>query len=109
MTSAAICVLSHFRLNVCTAIPAAILRPPFFDAERPAFNNYGAIGAVIGHEISHGFDDQGKQFDKSGNLVDWWTDETKKRFTKGAKCFIEQYGSIVDPTANKNVSSSVDR
>lgn len=66
--------------------------------------NFGGIGAIIGHEITHGFDDQGQQFDKKGNLINWWTDETKLRFTSGAKCFIDQYGSIVDSIANKNVS-----
>src|SRR5699024_6809855 len=65
--------------------------------------NIAAIGAVIGHEITHGFDDQGQQFDKSGNLVDWWTDETKKRFTEGAQCFIKQYGAIVDSETSQNV------
>lgn len=54
-------------------------------------------------EITHGFDDQGQQFDKSGNLIDWWTDEAKQRFTKGAQCFIDQYGSIIDPGTKKNV------
>jgi len=68
------------------------------------FLNFGGIGSVIGHEITHGFDDQGRQFDKSGNLVDWWTQETLKGFTNGAKCYIDQYGSIVDPDTSKNVS-----
>ena len=86
------------------AIPAGILRPPFFDAGRPVFLNYGGIGSVIGHEITHGFDDQGQQFDKSGNLIDWWSESTKIAFTKGAQCFIDQYGSIVDPDTSKSVS-----
>lgn len=55
--------------------------------------NYGAIGFVIGHEITHGFDDQGRQFDKSGNLVDWWAEETKKRYLEKASCIIRQYGN----------------
>lgn len=55
--------------------------------------NYGAIGFVIGHEITHGFDDQGRQFDKSGNLVDWWAEETKKRYLEKATCIIRQYGN----------------
>ena len=54
--------------------PAAILQPPFFDLEADDAVNYGGIGAVIGHEIGHGFDDQGSQYDGDGNLSDWWTD-----------------------------------
>ena len=62
---------------------AGILQPPFFDATGPAAYNYGAIGAVIGHEITHGFDDQGSQFDGHGNLVNWWTKEDNDRFQVG--------------------------
>ena len=60
--------------------PAAILQPPFFDPNADDAVNYGGIGAVIGHEISHGFDDQGSQFDGDGNLRDWWTEADRKRF-----------------------------
>ena len=59
--------------------PAAILQPPFFDANADDAVNYGAIGAVIGHEISHGFDDQGRQYDGDGNLRDWWTPADARR------------------------------
>ena len=59
--------------------PAAILQPPFFDAERDDAANYGAIGAVIGHEIGHGFDDQGSKFDGTGRLADWWDRRTAPR------------------------------
>ena len=90
-------------LSPCSAIPAAILHPPFFDPGRPTYMNIAAIGAVIGHEITHGFDDQGQQFDKSGNLIDWWTSETKIRFSERAQCFVKQYGDIVDPETNQNV------
>ncbi len=62
--------------------PAAILRPPFFDAGADPALNYGGIGAVIGHEIGHGFDDQGSQYDGEGNLVNWWTDDDRARFTE---------------------------
>lgn len=65
----------------------------FFSSERPRYMNYGAIGFVIGHEITHGFDDQGRQFDKEGNLVDWWAEETKKRYLEKASCIIKQYGN----------------
>ncbi|MGZ4759206.1 MAG: M13 family metallopeptidase, partial [Acidimicrobiales bacterium] len=71
--------------------PAAILRPPFFDADADAALNYGGIGAVIGHEIGHGFDDQGSQYDGEGNLVNWWTDDDRSRFTDRAERLIAQY------------------
>jgi len=71
--------------------PAAILQPPFFDAEADDAANYGGIGAVIGHEIGHGFDDQGSKYDGDGNLVDWWTDEDRAEFAKRTKALIEQY------------------
>jgi putative endopeptidase len=71
--------------------PAGILQPPFFDhAGDPAFN-FGGIGAVIGHEITHGFDDQGRKFDAKGNLADWWTEEDGKAFEAKASCIEGQY------------------
>jgi putative endopeptidase len=75
--------------------PAAILQPPFFDAEADDAANYGGIGAVIGHEIGHGFDDQGAKYDGDGNLVDWWTDEDRAEFGARTKALIEQYGEYV--------------
>jgi endothelin-converting enzyme/putative endopeptidase len=74
--------------------PAAILRPPFFDPEADPAYNYGGIGAVIGHEIGHGFDDQGSQYDGDGNLVDWWTEDDRAKFTERADKLIEQYSSF---------------
>jgi predicted metalloendopeptidase len=71
--------------------PAAILQPPFFDAGADDAANYGGIGAVIGHEIGHGFDDQGAKYDGDGNLVDWWTDEDRTEFGARTKALIEQY------------------
>lgn len=71
--------------------PAAILQPPFFDAEADDAANYGGIGAVIGHEIGHGFDDQGAKYDGDGNLVDWWTDADRAEFGVRTKALIEQY------------------
>ena len=73
--------------------PAAILQPPFFDAEADDAANYGGIGAVIGHEIGHGFDDQGAKYDGDGNLVDWWTDADRAEFGARTKALIEQYGA----------------
>jgi putative endopeptidase len=71
--------------------PAAILQPPFFNPNADAAVNFGGIGAVIGHEISHGFDDSGAQFDADGNLVDWWTPEDKANFEKATKALAAQY------------------
>lgn len=75
--------------------PAAILQFPFFDAERDAAANYGAIGAVIGHEIGHGFDDQGSRFDGDGRLVDWWTEADRAAFEERTKALIDQYDVLV--------------
>jgi putative endopeptidase len=71
--------------------PAAILQPPFFDVTVDDAMNYGAIGAVIGHEISHGFDDQGRRYDGTGNLHDWWAPSDNEEFTRRAKAFGAQY------------------
>jgi endothelin-converting enzyme len=75
--------------------PAAILRPPFFNAAADDATNYGAIGAVIGHEISHGFDDQGRKYDGDGNLRDWWTDEDARRFQERAAKVVAEYNQFV--------------
>ena len=74
--------------------PAAILQPPFFDMKADDAVNYGGIGAVIGHEISHGFDDQGSQFDGDGNLRNWWTEEDGKRFKERTGILVKQYGEF---------------
>jgi len=74
--------------------PAAILQPPFFDAARDAAANYGGIGAVIGHELSHGFDDQGSRYDGDGKLTDWWTDEDRAAFDERAQQLIAQYSEL---------------
>jgi len=71
--------------------PAAILQPPFFNADADAAVNFGGIGAVIGHEMTHGFDDSGAQFDGEGNLTDWWTAEDKTNFEKATKSLAAQY------------------
>ncbi|MGE5480228.1 MAG: M13 family metallopeptidase [Chloroflexota bacterium] len=74
--------------------PAAILQPPFFYLDADDAVNYGAIGVVIGHEMTHGFDDQGRQYDKVGNLQDWWTADDAKKFDEKAKVIIDQYSKI---------------
>ena len=75
--------------------PAGILQPPFFNFDADDAVNYGAIGVVIGHEMTHGFDDQGRQFDKDGNLNDWWTSADAEQFTKRAEILASQYDNIV--------------
>jgi putative endopeptidase len=93
--------------------PAGILQPPFFDPDADDAVNYGAIGAVIGHEMSHGFDDQGRKYDAGGTVRDWWTPEDGKRFDAEAKVFGDQYakfeavpGAFVNPklTMGENIA-----
>ena len=74
--------------------PAAILQAPFFDMNADDAMNYGAIGVVIGHEMTHGFDDQGRQYDKDGNLKDWWTEEDAKKFEERAQVMVNFFDSI---------------
>jgi putative endopeptidase len=75
--------------------PAGILQPPFFDPNADDASNYGAMGAVIGHEMTHGFDDQGRKFDAQGNLKDWWTPEDEKNFNERAACVEKQFDAYV--------------
>ncbi len=74
--------------------PAGILQPPFYDNQADDAMNFGGIGAVIGHELTHGFDDEGSQFDADGNLRDWWTADDKKKFDERTACIRDQYGSF---------------
>src|ERR1700688_2221978 len=78
--------------------PAGVLQPPFFDPSSDAAPNYGDTGGTVGHELTHGFDDEGRQFDAQGNLRDWWTEEDSKEFVKRASCISDQYSTytIVD-------------
>jgi endothelin-converting enzyme/putative endopeptidase len=75
--------------------PAGILQPPFFDKSMDDDINFGAAGMVIGHELTHGFDDQGRKFDPQGNLRDWWTEQDGKEFEKRASCVADEYSSFV--------------
>ena len=86
--------------------PAAILQPPFFDPNADDAMNYGAIGGVIGHEMSHGFDDQGSQFDKYGNQHDWWTPADKKNFEARTK-ILEQHFSKIDAVPGKKINGKL--
>ncbi|KAB0399465.1 hypothetical protein E2I00_015774, partial [Balaenoptera physalus] len=73
--------------------PAGILQPPFFSKEQPQALNFGGIGMVIGHEITHGFDDNGRNFDKNGNMMDWWSNFSAQHFRKRSECMVYQYGN----------------
>ena len=75
--------------------PAAILQPPFFNPDADDAVNYGGIGVVIGHEMTHGFDDQGRNYDKDGNISAWWTEEDERKFNEKAQVLVEQYDKII--------------
>ena len=74
--------------------PAGILQPPFFDEKADDATNYGALASTIGHELTHGFDDQGRQYDSDGNLKNWWTEEDAKGFTERAELVAKQYDAF---------------
>jgi putative endopeptidase len=83
--------------------PAGILQPPFYSASRDMAANFGGIGVVIGHELTHGFDDQGRQFDADGNLRDWWTKQDSEEFKKRADCLVNEYSKF-SPVEGVNVN-----
>ncbi|XP_054931289.1 neprilysin-2-like [Dermacentor andersoni] len=84
--------------------PSGILQGVFYQFGLPRSLSFGAIGTVVGHEMTHGFDDTGSQFDADGRLKQWWTDQTRTQFDQKAKCFIEQYGNITDEEANMTLN-----
>ncbi|XGW11065.1 hypothetical protein V3C99_012512 [Haemonchus contortus] len=88
-------------------LPAAILQVPFFHHTFPRAISYGGLGSVVGHEITHGFDDKGQQFDAAGNLRDWWDAEVKKKFVERAQCMIDQYGKIEVPGTGLNINGKL--
>jgi len=94
MTPPTIDAYYNAQLNTIN-FPAGILQPPFFDPKADAAVNYGAIGAVIGHEVIHGFDDQGRKFDARGNFRDWWNEQDAKSYEKRGNCFADQYSQEV--------------
>jgi len=86
--------------------PAGILQPPFYDKRLDDAVNYGAIGAVVGHELTHGFDDQGRRFDPDGNLRDWWTPADAQEFEKRAECFVQEYSGFT-PVDNVHLNGKL--
>ena len=75
--------------------PAGVLQPPLYDAKMDDAPNYGNTGSTIGHELTHGFDDEGRQYDAKGNLKDWWTTQDAVQFNKHANCVVDQYAKYV--------------
>jgi len=84
--------------------PAGILQGIFYDKNRPNYLNFGGIGIIVGHEITHGFDDQGRRYDDEGNLADWWEPETEERFVNKTKCIIYQYGNYTVKEVHMNLN-----
>ena len=93
MTPQTVNAYYHPRLNEIV-FPAAILQPPFFDPDADDAANYGGIGAVIGHEIGHGFDDQGSKYDGDGTMTDWWEAADRAEFDRRAQALIDQYSAL---------------
>ncbi|KAF2879707.1 hypothetical protein ILUMI_26457 [Ignelater luminosus] len=87
--------------------PAGILQNPFFSTDRPNYMNYGSIGFAIGHEITHGFDSMGSQYDKHGIAKNWWAKKTKQAFMDKVQCIIDQYSNFTAPEINKNLNGIV--
>src|SRR5205085_9729284 len=75
--------------------PAGILQPPFYDSNMDDAVNYGDAGGVIGHELTHAFDDEGRQFDAQGNLTDWWTEQDAKQFEERSSCLVREYDGFI--------------
>ncbi|XP_076365191.1 neprilysin-1-like isoform X2 [Tachypleus tridentatus] len=98
VTGAAVVNAFYSPLANSITFPAGILQNPFFFNDRPIAMNFGGIGMVIGHEITHGFDDQGSLYDGEGNVKLWWSEETRKEFDKKAQCFVDQYSNFKDDT-----------
>lgn len=90
-------------------VPSGILQPPFYHRHFPKALNYGGIGVVIGHEITHGFDDKGRHFDEDGTLLKWWMDESIQQFSERTSCLIDQYNKFIIPEINSNVDGLLTR
>ncbi|XP_064641839.1 neprilysin-4-like [Lineus longissimus] len=99
-------MVNAFYHPICNQIifPAGILQPPFFEKDFPQYLNYGGIGSIVGHEITHGFDDEGRQTDKDGNLIPWWQPSAVEKFKRKAQCIIDQYSKYVVKEVNMTVN-----
>jgi putative endopeptidase len=86
--------------------PAGYFQPPFFSDKEDDAANYGDMGSTVGHELTHGFDDEGRQFDATGNLKDWWTKDDEDKFTARADCMVKQYDAIEPSPACISTASS---
>ncbi|XP_043270899.1 neprilysin-2-like [Venturia canescens] len=93
------------RIDNSISLLAGILQDVFYDNDRPKYINYGSIGSIIGHELTHGFDDMGKQYNENGNIFNWWTPSTEQNFTQRVQCLIEQYGNYTVPEVNQTLNS----
>lgn len=85
--------------------PIAILHELFFSVDRPRYINYASLGNTVGHEITHGFDNDGRAHDLNGNLVNWWNSETESKFAEHTKCFVDQYSSYTDSRTKLTVTN----
>ncbi|XP_031626236.1 neprilysin-2-like isoform X2 [Contarinia nasturtii] len=85
-------------------LPAGILGGMFFASDRPLYMNFGGIGFIIGHELTHGFDDEGRQYDQHGDLLNWWDNATEVHFLQRAQCMIEQYSNFTEPLTNLSIN-----
>ncbi|XP_045472072.1 neprilysin-2-like [Harmonia axyridis] len=105
-TRSAVAVVNAYYDTNANAIqvPAGILQGVFFNAKRPRYLNFGGIGYIIGHEFTHGFDDEGSQMDKDGNLKEWWKGTTKAAYEKKAKCIVNQYSNISVPEVGMKIN-----
>ncbi|XP_067134697.1 neprilysin-1-like isoform X1 [Centruroides vittatus] len=86
--------------------PVGILRPPIFSPDRPKYLNFGSFGVVVGHEITHGFDNSGRKFDKAGNFTQWWPEEVIDKFKEKTVCFVEQYSQYTIDMVGQNVNGN---
>ena len=96
-------LLSNGKLSL-SGIPLGHLHPPYFDLNSPAGLNYGFIGHTIGHEMTHGYDRKGAEYDAHGRRHNWWTDSDRSEFHELAQCFVKQYSAVVEPITGMNVS-----
>ncbi|KRT85834.1 Peptidase [Oryctes borbonicus] len=90
--------------STISEFPAGILQGVYFNHDRPNYMNYGGIGFIIGHEITHGFDDDGRKYDTEGNLADWWVKKTETAFVKKTECFVSQYGNYTVPEIGQKLN-----